>query len=440
MFVALAMLAVQGPVALAQADGLHQPGWATDPPVSRTADARQFAEWRKQIKQALFIPDPLPPIDARRYGSFSPMAGVVAERVTYATTYGMRVPAIVYRPAKASGRLPGMVVVNGHGGDKTSWYAYYTGILYARAGAVVVTYDPVGEDERSSERKSNTRAHDTFVPGAQMPERMGGQMIGDVMQAVGYLAQRVDVDAKRIAVLGFSMGSFHAAIAGALDPRIHALVLSGGGNLDGAGGYWESSPKVMCQAGPYKALSLLGDRGAVLYALNQQRGATLVMNGTADPLVLSKNTLEPFFADLRNRTATISGTRSGLFETIWIQGAGHRPNFVTRPGALWLESQLRFPNWTEASIRAMGEVHTSEWAAQGGAPVSGPLASEVAEGGVRALEAGVPIVPWEELQAVPRWEQQKSDFVWESWVERARAASLRSAGDSAGAEHPAPAQ
>lgn len=425
-FAVAAMLAAGATFAGAQAKGAGEPGVAAVATANKTADERQFAEWRRQIKQALFIPEQLPAIDARSYGNFSPVAGVVAERVTYATTYGMRVPAIVYRPAKARGRLPGMVVVNGHGGDKTSWYAYYTGILYARAGAVVVTYDPVGEDERNSERKSDARAHDTFVPGAEMPARMGGQMIGDVMQAVGYLAQRPDVDAKRIAVAAFSMGSFHAAIAGAIDPRIHALVLSGGGNLDGAGGYWESSPKVMCQAGPYKALRFLGDRGAVLYALNQRRGATFVMNGTADPLILSKKTLEPFFEDLRDRTAAITGTRAGLFETYWFPGAGHRPNFVTRPGALWLESQLHFPNWTEASIRAMGEVHISEWAAQGGGPVSGPVASEVAEGGVRALDAGAPIVPREELQAVPNqeWERHKSDFVWESWVERAGAAEM----------------
>ena len=66
----------------------------------------------------------------------------------------------------------------------------------------------------------------------------------------------------------------------------------------------------MCQAGPYKALKFLGDRGAVLYALNQHRGATFVINGTADPLIVSPNTLEPFFEDLRNRTAAITGTRS----------------------------------------------------------------------------------------------------------------------------------
>jgi Prolyl oligopeptidase family len=258
---------------------------------------------------------------------------------------------------------------------------------------------------------------------------MGGQMIGDVMQAVAYLAQRKDVDPTRIAVVAYSMGSFHAAIAGAIDPHIHALVLSGGGNLDGPGGYWDSGTKIMCQIGPYKALTFLGDRGATLYALNQQRGATFIINGTLDGLVVSPNTLEPFFEDLRNRTAAISGTRAGLFETYWITDAGHRPNFVTKPAALWLERQMHFPNWTEASINVMGEVHVSEWANQTGAHIGTSFANERSEGGVHALAADVPSLPREQLQAVPttEWEQHKDDFIWESWVERARAASSSSA-------------
>jgi len=109
------------------------------------ATVAQFDEWSGQIKKALFIQDPLPLLAPRSYGTFSPAKGVVAERVTYGTNYGMRVPAIVYRPSHAKGRLPGLVIVNGHTGDKTSWYAFYAGILYARAGAVVVTYDLVGE-------------------------------------------------------------------------------------------------------------------------------------------------------------------------------------------------------------------------------------------------------------------------------------------------------
>lgn len=390
------------------------------------ATAAQFDQWRKQIKQALFIPDPLPQLAVKSYGSFPPAEGVVAERVTYGTSYGLRVPAIVYRPAKKQSHLPGLVIVNGHSGDKTSWYAFYCGILYARAGAVVVTYDPIGEDERNSDRKSETGAHDTVVPGEQMPARMGGQMITDIMQAVSYLLSRSDVDPKRIGLAGYSVGSFHTAIAGAIDPRVHAVVLSGGGNISGPGDYWSNSSKVMCQGGPSKILdSFLPDKGAVIYALNQRRGPTLIMNGTVDGIVTSVHSDEAFFDDLRARAEAITGTKAGIFETYWFPGAGHRPNFVTRAGAIWLYRQLHFPNWTEAMLNSFGEVHVIEWSAHTGAHVGLNFQKELSEGGIRALTTDVPNVPRDALQSVPidDWRQHKDDFVWESWVARAGAAS-----------------
>ena len=70
-------------------------------------------------------------------------------------------PAIVYHRAGATiTKHPSLIVVNDHGGDKSSWYCYWAGILYARAGAVVLTYDPIGEYERNAERRSNTGQHD----------------------------------------------------------------------------------------------------------------------------------------------------------------------------------------------------------------------------------------------------------------------------------------
>ena len=52
----------------------------------------------------------------------------------------MLVPAIVYRPRQQHGRIPGIVVVNGHGGDKFSWYAFYSGMMFARAGAMSISW------------------------------------------------------------------------------------------------------------------------------------------------------------------------------------------------------------------------------------------------------------------------------------------------------------
>src|SRR5579885_421351 len=170
-----------------------------------SAPRPNWQELRTQIENTFHIPQPLPELRAKSYGQFSPASGVTADRVSYATACDLRVPAIVYHPAGATiAQHPALVIVNGHGGDKSSWYAYWAGILYARAGAVVLTYDPIGEFERNKERRSNTRQHDSIdQPENQMGRRLAGLMVTDVMQAVRYLASRRDVDGKHIAVLGY---------------------------------------------------------------------------------------------------------------------------------------------------------------------------------------------------------------------------------------------
>ena len=60
--------------------------------------------------------------------------GGVAEAVTSATQGGTRVQAILYLPKRVpgGGKVPGFAVVNGHGGNTGSGYAYHTGL--ARGG------------------------------------------------------------------------------------------------------------------------------------------------------------------------------------------------------------------------------------------------------------------------------------------------------------------
>jgi len=221
---------------------------------------------RAKIRAHFFVPDPLPPVAAETHRRFEPAPGVSAEAVTYATHLGMRVPAILYlpRPLPRGGRIPALVVVNGHGGDKYSWYSYYAGVTFARAGAAVLTYDQAGEGERSSTRQSRTYEHDRLVGDERMARRLAGLMITDVMQAVSFLAARREIDPARIGAAGYSMGSFVLALAGAGEPRLRACAMVGGGNLDGPGGYWDSSKKKMCQGLPYQSLAFLGGRRAVV--------------------------------------------------------------------------------------------------------------------------------------------------------------------------------
>lgn len=390
--------------------------------------AASHPDWnglRKQIDDILHITRPLPALEAKNYGKFSPAPGVDAERVSYATAYELRVPAIVYHAAGATiEKHPALVIVNGHGGDKSSWYAYWSGILYARAGAVVLTYDPIGEFERNKERRSDTRQHDGIIePQEEMGRRLSGLMVTDVMQAVSYLAKRRDVDAKHIAVLGYSMGSFVSALACAVDTEITACVLTGGGNLDGPGGHWDSAGAAMCERIPYRALNPLGDRGAALYALSAKRGPELVFNGSADSAVDIVHEGQGFFEDLRRRTIAEAGGSKDVFDFQFSEGTGHAPYFLTKPVALWLEDKLKFPNWKRKQIEAMPETRIGQWASQNHTPVS------ATEGAISALGSGIPAVSRDDLHAIPDavWGADQDSYVYESWRERALTATRSNA-------------
>jgi dienelactone hydrolase len=382
---------------------------------------RQEREWRAQMRAALFVPEKLPALAAEVHGRFHPEPGIVAERVTYSTLLGLRVPAILYMPERHKGKIPALIVVNGHGGDKYSWYAFTSGIIYARAGAAVLTYDPIGEGERNSARKSGTRAHDTKQDPPELGRRMGGLMMTDVMQAVSYLASRPEVDARRIAAMGYSMGSFVVSLACAAETRLRACVEVGGGNLDGPDGYWDRS-KPMCQGIPYQSMSFLGDRPAAIYALQAAHAATLAYNGRQDTTVSIPTHGEDLFADLHRRTAELRGSDKGIFEYEFTTGA-HRPYFVTKPVARWLHRQLAFPNWTDEQLAAMPTTHVSEWAQANGVDMDKMYATEEREGGAEAVGTGLPPLSREMLSVFTpeAWKAQKDRLIYEAWLKAARA-------------------
>ncbi len=180
----------------------------------------------------------------------------------------------------------------------------------------------------------------------------------------------------------------------------------------------------MCQGRPYRSLRFLGDRGAVIYALHASRGPTLIYNGLEDSVVAVDRHGEAFFADLRQRTVQVHGGDDGVFDTGFVARASHRPYFVTRPVALWLEKHLDLPNWTAESLVAMPTTHIAEWSKQHNVHMDKLYATEQREGGTYALGNDIPGYQREDLSVFTpeQWHSYKQRLIFGTWVDAARSA------------------
>jgi hypothetical protein len=169
-------------------------------------------------------------------------------------------------------------------------------------------------------------------------------------------------------------------------------------------------------------LRSLGDRAAIIYALHAARGPTFIFNGDQDEVVAIPRMGEPFFADLRRRTIALRGNANNVFDYAFEKGASHRPYFLTRPVALWLERTLDFPNWTEAGIRAMPVTRIGDWGRERGVELDRGYAIEMRESGTPALGEDVPAPTREELCVYQpaEWNEKKPLLTIDHWVRHIR--------------------
>jgi dienelactone hydrolase len=149
--------------------------------------------------------------------------------LVYQTRPGFWVPANLYLPAEAKGRMPGFVIVHSLHGAKTQFELQDMGILWARAGCAVLIMDQIGYGERLEHYPWDREAyHSRYV--TQMQLYLAGEslmkwMVWDIMRGIDLLLGRKDVDDKRIVLLGaVAGGGDPAAVVASLDSRISAVV------------------------------------------------------------------------------------------------------------------------------------------------------------------------------------------------------------------------
>lgn len=155
------------------------------------------------------------------------------DKLVYESLPGYFVSALLYLPKKRDGAVPGVVSPCGHSDVGKANGTYQTlHINLAMRGYAVLTYDPVGQAERSQFwDKERGRSRFNLVCGEHavlgtplylLGTTLARYMIWDGMRGIDYLASLPEVDAKRIGCAGNSGGGTLTAYISALDPRVLA--------------------------------------------------------------------------------------------------------------------------------------------------------------------------------------------------------------------------
>ena len=193
------------------------------------------------------------------------------------------VPAYVAKPKNAKGRLPCVIYNHYHGGlyhlgrkefimDERP---YYVNESYAKIltglGYIAICIDAWNFGERSGRNEL-----ELFKEMIWKGQVLWGMMVYDYLRSVDYAVSRDDVDSRKIATMGLSLGSTAAWWLAALDERISLTVDIGGASdfdelLRTGGHQWHgiyyyvpsllkhfSSADIMALIAPRKRLSLNG--------------------------------------------------------------------------------------------------------------------------------------------------------------------------------------
>ena len=138
--------------------------------------------------------------------------------------------------------------------------------------------------------------------------------LSEIRYALDYLEGLVAVDPERLGIVGYSLGSFLAAVAAANDQRVRALVLASGGDLPEETPF---APIVRAAADPLRAIRKFAGR------------PLLMVNGRYD------RTIEPAQAERLYEAARDPK------QIHWYEGGHWPPQAAIDFAANWLTSRLQ---------------------------------------------------------------------------------------------------
>ncbi len=189
----------------------------------------------RNLLQAFYDYEPQIPLEARVVERKEERTSV-REKVIFRGVRGALVPGYLELPQSGEGPFPCVLLMHGWSGAKDRWWrdgGYIHGgetrKALLEAGFAVFALDAQAHGDRIAENDYAV-VNDYNPPGA--PPRKNyftlrdiiTQTIRDYRRGIDYLETRPDIDVKRLGIVGYSMGGFHAVSLTSVEPRIKAAV------------------------------------------------------------------------------------------------------------------------------------------------------------------------------------------------------------------------
>jgi len=284
--------------------------------------------------------------------------GLSIEHMQWQLPFGPPTEALLLKPLGARGKLPGIIGLHDHGGNKyfglrkitrmskdshpamlRHQEQYYSGMAWAnelaRRGYVTMVFDALCFNERqdtTGKLKDGDYERCEAMYRITEGKSLQGKYVWDARRALDYLETRPEVDVSRLGMIGHSLGGQETLFTTAIDTRIRAAVSSCGfGSL----GTLKRDRINHNYALFVPALANNGDYGAVL-ALAAPR-PFLVIARTEDP-IFPKDGIEETLT-LARRAYLAAGAADRL--TTFFEAGVHEFSPTMREAAYaWLDRWL----------------------------------------------------------------------------------------------------
>lgn len=208
--------------------------------------------------------------------------GLRKERVSFQSTPGVRVTAILYQTITPAGVKPPALILL-HGGSAPGKDT--TGVVrqtefFGRAGWAVFSIDLQYFGERSTSLLttfSEQEKHDRLYNQPSVYLSWVTQTVKDVSRGIDFLVEQRGIDPRRVGLYGASRGAILGAIAAGADKRLSPIVMFYGGHFDAL------ETNHLAAACPANYIGRIAPR------------PLLMVNGTQDSDMIKDRAVDPLF-------------------------------------------------------------------------------------------------------------------------------------------------